>query len=74
MDNNIEWYIKTCHKCQVHLVKKISIPPTIAKPHGLFRKVYIDMISMLMLKAQGYRYIFCRCKMLSHFISRMDYA
>jgi Integrase zinc binding domain len=52
MDDDIKWYIKTCHECQVRLVKKIMIPPTVAKPHGLFRKVYID--TMLMPKAKGY--------------------
>ena len=65
MDDDIKWYIKTCHECQMRLVKKISIPPTVANPHGLFRKVYID--TMLMPKAQGYRYIVhARCSLTSY--------
>ena len=55
MDDDIKWYIKTCHECQVRNLKKIMIPPTVPIPSGLFRKVYID--TMLMPKAKGYRYI-----------------
>ena len=65
MDDDIKWYVRTCHECQVRLVKKILIPPTIAKPHGLFRKVYID--TMLMPRARGYRYIVhARCSLTSY--------
>jgi hypothetical protein len=65
MDNDIKWYTRTCHECQVRLTKKIMIPPTVAKPHGLFRKVYID--TMLMPKARGFRYIIhARCSLTSY--------
>jgi Integrase zinc binding domain len=55
MDDDIKWFIQTCHECQTRLVRKIHIPPTVPTPAGLFRKVYID--TMLMPKAKGYRYI-----------------
>ena len=65
MDDDIKWYIKTCHKCQVRNLKKIMIPPTVSIPSGLFRKVYID--TMLMPKAKGYRYIVhARCSLMSY--------
>ena len=65
MDDDVKWYVRTCHECQVRLVKKITIPPTVAKPAGLFRKVYID--TMLMPKAKGYRYIIhARCSLTSY--------
>ena len=62
---DVKWFVQTCHECQVRLVKKIIIPPTVAAPAGLFRKVYIDM--MLMPKAKGYRYIIhARCSLTSY--------
>lgn len=65
MHDDIKWYNKTCHECQVWLIKKIVIPPTISNPGGLFRKVYID--TMLMPKAKGYWYIIhARCLLTSY--------
>ena len=62
---DVKWFVQTCHECQVRLVKKIIIPPTVATPAGLFRKVYID--TMLMPKAKGYRYIIhARCSLTSY--------
>ena len=62
---DVKWFVQTCHECQVRLVKKIIIPPTVAAPAGLFRKVYID--TMLMPKAKGYRYIIhARCSLTSY--------
>ena len=64
MDEDVKWFVRTCHECQIRLVKKIIIPPSVPTPAGLFRKVYID--TMLMPKAQGYRYIIhARCSLSS---------
>ena len=64
MDSDIRWFIQTCHECQIRLIKKIHIPPTVPTPAGLFRKVYVD--TMLMPKARGYRYIIhARCSLTS---------
>src|SRR6266481_8800585 len=52
---DIEQYVKTCHKCQIHATNKLHIPIMISAPTTLFTKVYIDI--MLMPKAQGYCYI-----------------
>lgn len=65
MEEDIKWFVKTCHECQVRLLKKVVIPPTVASPAGLFRKVYMDM--MLMPKSKGYRYIIhARCSLTSY--------
>ena len=65
MDEDIKWYIHTCHECQIRKTKKIVIPPIVAVPRGLFRKVYID--TMLMPKARGYQYIIhARCSLTSY--------
>ena len=64
MDDDVKWFVQTCHECQIRLVKKIQIPPTVPTPAGLFRKVYID--TMLMPKAKGFRYIIhARCSLTS---------
>ena len=64
MDSDIRWFIQTCHECQIRLIKKIHIPPTVPTLAGLFRKVYVD--TMLMPKARGYRYIIhTRCSLTS---------
>jgi hypothetical protein len=61
----VKWYIRTWHECQIRLVKKVVISPTIPMPSGLFRKVYID--TMLMPKVRGYRYIIhARCSLTSY--------
>jgi hypothetical protein len=52
---DIKWYTKTCHECQVQQMCKLHIPPTIPIPGGLFRKVHIDM--MKMPKAGGFEYL-----------------
>ena len=54
-----------CQKCQLHLVRKIPIPPAVPMPAGLFCKVYIN--AMLMPKVKGYWYIIhTHCSLLSY--------
>lgn len=65
LDRDVKWFIRTCHECQIRLLKKIIIPPTVPTPGGLFRKIYID--TMLMPKAKGYRYIIhARCSLTAY--------
>lgn len=65
LDDDVKWYIKTCHECQLRLLRNIIIPPSVPTPAGLFRKVYID--TMLMPKARGYRYILhARCSLSAY--------
>jgi hypothetical protein len=53
--DNVKQYLTTCHECQLRQTTKVRIPPTVAVPAPLFRKVYID--TMFMPPAAGYRYI-----------------
>ena len=55
MNNDIHWYIRSCHECQVRQFTKIKIPPTIPTPAPLFARVHIDV--MLMPRSGSYRYI-----------------
>jgi Integrase zinc binding domain len=40
MDEDVKWFVQTCHECQIRLVKKIHIPPTVPTPAGLFSSTY----------------------------------
>ncbi|OAX33451.1 hypothetical protein K503DRAFT_646929, partial [Rhizopogon vinicolor AM-OR11-026] len=44
--NNISWFIKSCHLCQIHQTCSVLIPPTVAIPAPLFAKMYMDMMHM----------------------------
>jgi hypothetical protein len=65
LEEDVKWFIRTCHECQIRIIKKLVIPPMVPMPSGLFRKVYID--TMLMPKVAGYRYIIhARCSLISY--------
>jgi hypothetical protein len=34
--DDVKWYIRTCHECQIRQTAKIHIPPTVPIPGGLF--------------------------------------
>jgi hypothetical protein len=64
LDEDVAWFIKTCHQCQIRSVEKVVLPPTISIPAPLFRKAYLD--TMFMPLVQGYRYIVqARCSLIS---------
>ena len=52
---DVKWFIRTCHKCQIRQTCQLYIPPTVLVIGGLFRKVHLDM--MVMPQSAGYRYI-----------------
>ena len=54
MAQDIAWYIRTCHLCQLHKTQQISIPPIVASPAPLFSKVYMD--TMHLTPSGGYKY------------------
>ena len=55
MAYDINWFIKTCHLCQIRKTIHVSIPPVVASPAPLFAKVYMD--TMHLTPSAGYRYI-----------------
>jgi len=52
LEQDIKWYISTCHQCQLRQTMKIRIPPTVAIPAPIFQKVYVD--TMLMPPVSGF--------------------
>src|SRR5216110_1959937 len=41
LDQDLQWYCRSCHQCQVRQINKIVIPPTVATPASLFRRVHM---------------------------------
>src|SRR5882724_10269750 len=48
LDEDVKWFILTCHPCQTQQTRHLHLPPTILDIPALFRKVHIDTILMLM--------------------------
>ena len=62
---DIKWFVRTCHKCQIHQTCQLHIPPTVPVISGLFRKVHLD--TMVMPRSAGYRYIVqARCALTAY--------
>jgi len=62
LTDDVRWYVKTCHECQICQTMKVQIPPTVAAPAPLFRKAYVD--TMLLPHAAGFRYLVqARCSL-----------
>lgn len=55
MANDISWFVRTCHLCQLRKTQHVLIPPVVATPAPLFAKVYMD--TMHMTPSGGYKYI-----------------
>jgi hypothetical protein len=55
MSQDIAWFVKTCHMCQVRKTQQVLIPPIVSMPAPLFSKVYMD--TMHMPNSSGYKYI-----------------
>lgn len=65
LEQDVRWFIKTCHECQTRLTHQFHIPPTVSMPLTLFRKVHID--TMFMPRSNGYRYVVhARCSLSSY--------
>ncbi|XP_006462043.1 hypothetical protein AGABI2DRAFT_55477, partial [Agaricus bisporus var. bisporus H97] len=55
IDNDIRWFISTCHQCQIRSTEHVVIPPTVQIPAPLFQKAYIDTVHMP--PSHGHKYI-----------------
>ena len=62
---DVAWYVRTCHLCQVRQTRQVLIPPKVAIPAPLFVKIYVD--SMYLPVSGGYRIVVqARCS-VCHF-------
>jgi hypothetical protein len=64
-DQDVKWFVQTCHQCQVCQMHYYHISLTVATPASLFCKAHVD--TMYMPRTSGYRYIVqARCLLLSY--------
>jgi hypothetical protein len=52
---DINWFVNTCHLCQLRQTRQILIPPIVATPAPLFAKIYID--TMHLTASGGFKFI-----------------
>ncbi|KAJ2912837.1 hypothetical protein MD484_g7576, partial [Candolleomyces efflorescens] len=65
LHDDVKWWVRTCHECQIRNTARLHIPPTVAMPFSLFRKFYID--TMFLPPAHGYTCIVhARCSLSSY--------
>ena len=65
LEQDVRWYVRSCHECQTRQIKKIFIPPIVATPASLFRRVHID--TMYLPRAQGFRLLLhARCSLSAY--------
>jgi hypothetical protein len=65
LDQDVKWFVRTCHQCQTRQIRKIFIPPTVATPAGLFRRAHID--TMFLPRARGFRLlVHARCSLSAY--------
>ena len=63
--DDVTWFMRTCHLCQIRQTRQVLIPPTVATPAPLFARVHID--TMHLPPSGGYKYIVqARCS-VSHY-------
>ena len=63
MAQDVNWFVQTCHLCQLRKTQQVAIPPVVAPPAPLFTKVYMD--TMHLTTSGGYRYIVqARCSLI----------
>lgn len=65
ISSDVQWFVRTCHECQIRRMDKLHIPPVVAMPEPLFYKAYMD--SMNLPKSSGFRYIVqARCSLTAY--------
>src|SRR5882724_9181073 len=46
LDEDVKWFVSTCHPCQTQQTHHVHLPPTIPDIPALFHKVHIDTMLM----------------------------
>jgi hypothetical protein len=65
LNEDVRWYIRTCHECQVRQTEYFHIPPSVPHVPSLFRKAHGD--TFLMPRQGNYRYVLhIRCAVMSY--------
>lgn len=65
MEEDIKWFVETCHECQTRQTLRLKIPPKVPAIPTLFQRAHID--TMLMPKVGRLRYLVqARCALTSY--------
>jgi len=65
VNEDVRWYIATCHECQVRQTEYFHIPPVVPDVPSLFCKAHIDVF--LMPTVGSYRYVIhARCALTTY--------
>lgn len=65
MKDDVKWWGRTCHECQVRSTERIRLTPTVPAPFALFRKFYVD--TMFLPTAHGFiGLVHARCSLSSY--------
>ena len=65
INEDVRWFVKTCHECQIRQTKYFHIPPILPTVPTLFYRAHMDI--MFMPRAGNYRYIVhARCAAISY--------
>ena len=65
LNDDVRWYIRTCHQCQVRQTTYFHIPPVVPDIPSIFLRAHID--TFLMPKVGSYRYcVHARCATISY--------
>nr|VWP00813.1 Uncharacterized protein [Ganoderma boninense] len=46
MGSDVDWYVRTCHLCQVRRVVRINIPPIVPEPSAPMVRIHADSMHM----------------------------
>jgi len=64
IQEDVRWYVQTCHQCQIRQMKYFHIPPSVPHVPTLFRKAHMD--TFFLPRTGNYRYGFhARCALSS---------
>jgi hypothetical protein len=55
LNEDVRWYIRTCHECQLRQTEYFHIPPVVPEVPTLFQKGHID--TFLMPRISNYHYV-----------------
>ena len=66
-ERDVNWYIKTCHMCQVRQEELLRIPPVPTMTPSLFQKVHTDVMIMG-VPSNGHKYVVASRDSLSRWL------
>ena len=70
MEEDVMWYVKTCHLCQIRQRRALEVPPVVTHTPSIFQVLYVDTVHMNPLSNECKYIVHSRCRLLSWMESR----